>query len=169
MTSSGTSWSSTSFSNVISSLRAFRAKRVARSRTSRFGEDTALRQRVVEQRSGDIAPFLHVATWDDHDVSGDTQRVEHGSQPHHLIRLARHRRLDHKEVEIAVRASIPTAMRAKEDHFRLARRGVRKKAASTVKDLGCRHSLDATAVEASKRASLEFKPALTRRRSRRLR
>jgi hypothetical protein len=44
------------------------ANRTATSRRSCFGEDTSLRQRIMEHRAGNIAPLLSVVMRDDHDV-----------------------------------------------------------------------------------------------------
>jgi hypothetical protein len=87
---------------IASSLRALRAKRTARSLRSCFGEDTSLRQSVVEHRPRNVAPFLDIVARHDHNVGGDSERVEHIPESHHLLGLARDRRLDDEKVEVAV-------------------------------------------------------------------
>jgi hypothetical protein len=64
---------------AISSLRALRENRAARSRRSGFGEDTALSERVVDERPGHVAPCVRVLARDDNNVCGDPEGVEGGA------------------------------------------------------------------------------------------
>jgi hypothetical protein len=63
-----------------------------------------------------IAPLLGFALADDDDVGEQAEPSQSPSQPDRLPRSIVDQRLDHQEVEIAVRASITPRVGAEQDH-----------------------------------------------------
>lgn len=80
-------------------------------------------ERSMNEASAHVAPLIHMALTDDHDVHGDQQIAERPPQPHRFLGSVLDVRLDDEEVKIAVPPGIPACVGAEEDHSR-ARRGI---------------------------------------------
>ena len=83
---------------------------------SGIDEDTAVSERLVDQRAWNIAPLVDVAGADDNDVEGNFKTAQLTTQASRLGSALRDlARLNDEQVEVAVRAGLAAGARAEED------------------------------------------------------
>jgi hypothetical protein len=87
-------------------------------------EDTPISQRIMHDGAWYATPFLGLAAAIDDQVNRHAEFAECVAQPHELGVAALDLRLDHEEIEIAVRASLSPGVGAKQDHLGVAARGI---------------------------------------------
>jgi hypothetical protein len=86
----------------------------------------SLGQRRADEAAADFTPLTDALLAENDHVGREHQAAQSPTQTHRLLEEILHSRLDHKEVQVAVRASLSPRVGAEEDHSRPWWRGFRE-------------------------------------------
>jgi len=75
----------------------------------------------MDEASSHAAPAIRVLATDDDDIDRHSEVAQRAMEAHRLLGLVVNLGLDHKEIDIAVRAGRATRMRAEQNHLRIGR------------------------------------------------
>ena len=142
---------------AVASPFAFRARVRDTSVRSSADEDTPFSQRVIHDGAREAAPLLCLAAPIDEQVDRYAKFAERVPQTHELAGTALDLWLDHKQIQIAVGASVAARMGAEQDHARIASGGICKPPTGLLNHGLIDHGADKVARVAEVRSEPDFR------------